>query len=121
MFNFFNTMGRSYDTYMTALGRQQARRILLNQSDHTLKDLGISRAKLEQGVKAWPWKVLEDQPIAAKAPKRTMSYAKAIRELNSYSDRELRDIGISRGSIPSAVKEGRVGIELPSTKGPMAA
>lgn len=113
MFNFFTKEGSRYDTYMTSLGRKQARRILLGQSDHTLEDLGISRAMLETGIKAWPWKIQEDQPAPA-APKKVMSHSKAIRELNSYSDRELQDIGITRGSIVEAVKKGRTGIERPT-------
>jgi len=32
---------------------------------------------------------------------------KAIRELSNYSDRELQDIGINRGMIADAVKNGR--------------
>ena len=36
---------------------------------------------------------------------------KFIEESNTYSDRELTDLGISRGAIPEAFLFGRPGIE----------
>ena len=38
-------------------------------------------------------------------------YADAMRELQTYSDKELHDLGISRGSVVDAVVSGRDGIE----------
>ncbi len=34
-------------------------------------------------------------------------YSRAVRELNAMTDRELLDIGITRGSIERAVRNGR--------------
>ena len=33
-------------------------------------------------------------------------YREAVRELSHYSDRELRDLGISRTDIPDVVRQG---------------
>ncbi len=37
--------------------------------------------------------------------RKYLAYKEAFRELNSYSDRELADIGILRAEIPYIVKE----------------
>ena len=37
----------------------------------------------------------------------------ALRELQKYSDKELADIGITRGEIRHVVKHGRAGIDVP--------
>ena len=54
MFKLISAIGRGYDSYMTRQGRVQAHRILSNQSDWTLNDLGVSRQLLNGGVKNWP-------------------------------------------------------------------
>lgn len=38
-------------------------------------------------------------------------YQLAVAELKSYSDRDLLDLGLTRGSIDYAVRHGRPGIE----------
>lgn len=43
--------------YVTNLSRSRARRELLGRSDRLLADIGISRERLEAGVRAWPWRV----------------------------------------------------------------
>ena len=43
-------------------GLRRARRELLASSDRQLSDIGFSRELLEQGVKAWPWRVTPDSP-----------------------------------------------------------
>ena len=37
-------------------GRKRVRHELMAMSDHQLNDMGFSRKKLQQGVKAWPWR-----------------------------------------------------------------
>ncbi len=91
--------------------RARTRRELLDRSDRFLEDVGISRALLEAGVHAWPWR--EDD---AASPSPAMSgnrrgLRQAIRELNAYSDRELADLGLARTDIPFAVRYGRPGID----------
>lgn len=106
MFKQLLSVGSTFENYMTRRGRVEARKILLVQDDKTLEDIGIDRHELVGGIKNWPWDgsvTAQRQPVAAKA--------KAIRELNSYTDRELHDIGINRGMIADAVTNGRVGID----------
>lgn len=45
--------------------------------------------------------------------RRDSEIRRAIAELSTYTDRELADIGVSRGSIHEAVLHGRPGIDVP--------
>ena len=87
-------------------GRRKALAELNNMSDRTLEDLGISRSLLSQGIQSWPWK--SDMELT-NSPKQSKSseIKAAIRELQSYNDRDLADLGISRGEIVEIVKNGR--------------
>ena|SRR5450631_2222746 len=100
------------------LSKRRDRKLLLKLDDRTLADIAISREMLEQGVKAWPWRLPEDSvQVAAVAG----SFRTAVRELESYNDAELADLGISRGSIQDAVLHGRPGIEQPLNDNDVAA
>jgi len=110
MFKKILTMGEVYEKYMTKRARIEAHRILMSLSDRALADVGVNRHELEGGVKNWPW----DGSVAATNATTAnikLSENQAIRELSAYSDRELHDIGINRGMIADAVKNGRDGIE----------
>ena len=48
-------------------GRSRARRELLSQSDRVLADAGFSRAALQSGIAAWPWRAETDDAPAASA------------------------------------------------------
>ena len=87
-------------------GRRKALAELNTMSDRTLEDLGISRALLSQGIQSWPWK--NDMTIN-NAPKTSKSneIKAAIKELQAYNDRDLADLGISRGEIVDLVTNGR--------------
>ena len=100
---------RGFNSYMTHLGRARAREVLLRSSDRMLEDAGFSRELLESGVKAWPWHT----PELALTPLdfEQVGNVAAMRELQTYSDKDLHDLGISRGSIPEAVMFGREGID----------
>lgn len=105
------TIGNRYNNYMINVGRQRSRSVLMNQSTRTLQDMGISRSLLEKGVAYWPWREA-DQPMPAKSEQLSQrAEAKAIRELRALSDHDLRDIGITRGEIVSAVRYGRAGVQ----------
>jgi len=104
MFKQLKTVGTIFENYMIKRGRVEARRILLNQDEKTLRDIGISRIELQSGVKYWPW---DGSATTAKQDNQRVKQFKAIRELSNYSDRELQDIGINRGMIADAVKNGR--------------
>jgi len=70
-----------------------------------LDDLGISRSLLSQGISSWPWKSDMEVNSTALSSKRREIKA-AIKELQALNDKELADIGISRGEITHVVKFG---------------
>lgn len=102
---------RSYENRMIRSGREHARTTLLSRSDRTLSDLGFSRVLLESGVDAWPWEAPEELPLKIDFSTLIKDEKQAIGELESLTDTELHDLGISRGAIPEAVKHGRPGFE----------
>ncbi len=71
--------------------------------------LGLSPARLREGLKAWPWR-LETSTAAAPGLSQ-QEIRKAEAELGAYTDRELAELAISRGDIPYAVRHGRPGID----------
>jgi len=100
------------------LSKRRDRKLLLQLDDRTLTDINISRELLEQGVKAWPWRLHEDSVRVAAAANEIRT---AVKELQNYSDAELADLGISRGSIQDAVLHGRPGIEQSQNDNDVAA
>src|SRR5450432_2317770 len=82
------------------LSKRNDRRLLLKLDDRTIADINISRELLDQGVRAWPWKMPAESAHIAFA---AQSLRTAVRELESYSDAELADLGISRGAIKDSV------------------
>ena len=90
--------------------RSLERRNLLELDARVLADIGISRELLEWGVGAWPWRMQQDDVPAPYIPSRTV-VKQAVAELSAYTDRELNDLGLTRGGIEDAVVYGRVGIE----------
>ena len=119
MLNLVAMVVSGYDKYMNRLARQRTLRVLAQQSDETLRDIGISRAMLNSGVTsrqvdAAGMRHEQAESVTAKPLStyhRVMSRRRAIRELRACSDRELRDIGITRGSIVEAVHLGRPGVD----------
>jgi uncharacterized protein YjiS (DUF1127 family) len=112
MATFFKNFGQRYTEYMIRQGRKQARAALLGKSNRVLEDIGISRDLLEKGTEFWPWTLVESQPaqVAEAAPVARLSRReerRAIRTLRALSDRELLDMGITRGTIVHAVRHGR--------------
>ena len=72
-------------------------------SDRQLEDLGFSRDLLNKGIKYWPWRETNNnQPDKMNA----VEINQAISELSQMTDKELRDLGISRGGIQHAVAHG---------------
>ena len=101
---------RSIFNALEMAGRAKTLAHLENLSDRTLEDLGFSRALMSQGVHAWPWKTdqsLTDQVALTNAAEINA----AVEELNAYNDRDLADLGISRGEIREKVIHGRKGID----------
>jgi len=116
MFKQLSGFGTAFEKYMTHRGRVEALNILKNQSEKTLEDIGVCRHELQGGVKNWPWDgSVTKMAATASSP---IEQVKAVRELTTYSDRELHDLGINRGMIADAVANGRAGIDsdLPPTR-----
>lgn len=90
------------------LSKRRDMQLLLQLDDRTLSDISISRELLEQGVAAWPWRIEADHaPYHIEANK----LRGAVKELETYSDAELADLGLTRGNIVEAVLHGRPGID----------
>jgi uncharacterized protein YjiS (DUF1127 family) len=95
---------------MTWIERSRLRQDLLQLDARLLKDAGFSRVLVEAGVHAWPWRT-PTEPSAALLgrPLTEAEYRAAVAELESYSDTDLQDLGLSRNAIPEAVRNGRPG------------
>ena len=123
---FLDRIVNSVEKSFVNAGRTRARLDLLKRSERVLADGGFSRELLEQGNQAWPWRIDGSLPtsstpyIHAPAGLRTpvpamqqryASNAKAVADLNAYSDAELADLGIARTGIVEAVHCGRPGLD----------
>ena len=102
----FRRMLQNYENFMIRKGREEARHILLTRSDRALEDLGFSRYLLESGIEAWPWSAPSEDSVNPLSQKQ-----QAITELKALDDKDLQDLGISRGQIVESVEHGREGIE----------
>jgi len=94
--------------------RSRLRHDLLRLDARLLADAGFSRELVEAGVRAWPWRASAEPAEGLGSLRfgrrpREADYRAAIAELESYSDTDLLDLGLSRGSIPEAVRNGRPG------------
>ena len=113
---FLNSMAQTLERAFMNTSIAHTRHILLAQSDSSLADAGISRARLEQGDHAWPWR---DEPEGIPAAETTSErrrrerLVRAAGELARLDDRELADLGIGRGDIERVVRFGRPGVEYP--------
>jgi len=79
----------------------------MRMSDRQLEDVGISRRLLNEGISSWPWQ--EDAKAELTAQPNQMKAKdinSAISELSGMSDAQLKDIGISRGTIRHSVQRG---------------
>lgn len=115
MKKFLERMFQRYENHALQQGRVKVREVLLRYDDRYLDDMGISRHLLAKGVQAWPWQEdMEPQPTPAESRTLVVDEQKAIRELQRCSDAELRDIGITRGTILQAVRFGRQGSQVDS-------
>ena len=99
---------------LTWIERSRLRQDLLQLDARLLADAGFSRALVEAGVHAWPWRTPEEPAeilgsVRFGRKPTEADYRAAIAELESYSDADLLDLGLSRGAIPEAVRNGRPG------------
>lgn len=98
----------------TWLERSRLRHDLLRFDARLLADAGFSRELVEAGVRAWPWRAPAEpaEGLGSLRLGRKLTdadYRAAVAELESYSDTDLHDLGLSRGAIPEAVRNGRPG------------
>jgi uncharacterized protein YjiS (DUF1127 family) len=91
--------------------RSRLRNDLLRLDPRLLADAGYSHELLLQGVRAWPWRTPVERSAGLRfaRPLTEADYRAAVAELESYSDTELQDLGLSRAAIPEAVRNGRPG------------
>ena len=111
MLQALNSMATRYNDYMTFVGRKRACEVLLRSSDRLLEDAGFSRELLQKGVDAWPWRSSDSAPELRPIQLDKLTLKRAVHELKSYSDQDLHDLGITRGTITESVVNGREGIE----------
>ena len=81
-----------------------------------LEKLGFSPDLLTQGMSAWPWREDEQEKGIENLENAIADEKRSVNDLSAYTDAELHDLGISRGSIKTSVRYGRPGIEHTSTK-----
>ena len=110
--------------FVERMGHERVRLSLLGMSDRQLTDAGFSRELLLMGSKAWPWRAPQDdwqqrfkfdsastlETVSTRESAKNISEADvqlAIEELDAYSDQELNDLGLTRGTIEYAVRYGR--------------
>jgi len=133
----FTSFKKNFINAMERRGQRAAHQELMKMTDRQLDDFGISRYLLIEGISAWPWKpegeadvaltgVRKPSPSAAAldelkqvpgtlqvvdGKRDSAEIKRAINELSSYSDRELAELGVTRGTIEESVRYGRQNIE----------
>ena len=88
---------------------------LQNMSDRQLIDCGFSPYLVSEGLKGWPWRT-ESWTQESSSDEGLLSIEQRhVEQLQNYSDSELADLGIRRGTIKDCVRNGRPGIERTQT------
>ena len=87
---------------------------LQGMSNEQLIDCGFSPALIRAGVHAWPWREDQRHDVLSAIKRNITNEGRWVEELGAYSDRELADLGLARGSIREAVRYGRPGIDSSS-------
>jgi uncharacterized protein YjiS (DUF1127 family) len=98
-----NTISKAIESFrhfFDATAKARMLSTLLGMGPEWVEMRGYSYALLRKGIGAWPWRQDPAQTAEEKEIRR------AIRELKGFSDRELRDLGIARAGIESAVRYG---------------
>lgn len=95
-----NAIRQSLEKYFTAIAKARVQSTLLTMGPEWVEKYGYSYQALRRGVDAWPWRQPTEKIREEKEIRR------AIHELNRLSDRELRELGLARSGIESAVRFG---------------
>lgn len=118
--SFFKKVGNLFIEAQMRNAKVRVHQQLMRMSDRQLEDSGFSKALVADGVEAWPWRAIDESEqlpglaLAARPAVLTADESavkQAIAELSDYSDRELADLGVSRGSLEDAVRYGRAEVE----------
>jgi uncharacterized protein YjiS (DUF1127 family) len=86
---------RLYDSFCRLSERRALREVLAKRSERLLADIGFSRADLAAEIEA----------AVTTLQTRRETERRVLRELASYNDRELRDMGITRFDIRRIARE----------------
>lgn len=86
---------RLYDSLCRLSERRALREVLAKRSERLLADIGFSRADLAAEIEA----------AVTTLQTRRETERRVLRELASYNDRELRDMGITRFDIRRIARE----------------
>jgi len=111
-----NRIMKRITNYLEYYAKVRTHQILLTLSERQLEDAGISKELVLKGTSAWPWRFEEPSvalPVKASVSKIKATslvtdeeFKRAMDDLHQMSDRELRDLGITRGEINTAVRYG---------------
>lgn len=98
--------------FLSTMEKRAAIRVwyhLQGVDEQSLTRAGLSSELLAQGPSAYPWRASQKVACVGVAPlahnKKQLRSAAA--ELRSFSDSELKDLGIARNSIDHVVRFGR--------------
>ncbi len=97
-----NSMGKFFDK----MAKVRVQSWLMRMGPEWVEKNGYNYEDILSGVSKWPWRQSPEKAAAEKEIKQ------AIRELKSYNDNELRDIGIPRSKIEYMVRYGNSGDEF---------
>ena len=104
--NTINKTVKSMKHFFENLAKARMQSTLLSMGREWVESNGYSYEAVKAGVSKWPWHSSPEKVT------REKEISRAIRELRSYNDRELRDIGMARSEIEYAVRYGRRGEEF---------
>lgn len=96
---------KALQRFFEATGKARVNSVLLSMGREKTEELGYSYEALRDGVSAWPWR---KTPQNRAKEIETQSH---VRELKTFTDRQLTDIGVARHGIEQAVRYGRPGID----------
>lgn len=85
---------------LEATAKARVQSTLLSMGPEWVEKYGYSYDSLRAGVNEWPWRQTSEKLIEEQQVKRS------VKELNSYSDLELNELGIARNDIEFAVRHG---------------
>lgn len=91
--------------------RRETLYYLQAMSADRLIDSGFSPALVKKGISAWPWREDRQSEMLSKIECLIAEEKRCVNELERYTDSELADLCLSRGSIRQSVRHGRHGID----------